>query len=90
MLECHFKSQLGMECPGCGAQRSFFALLEGDLIGSLMFFPALTPLLFTILFLILHLIFKFKRGAKIITVSFAITAIIMLVNFIYKQILFFN
>lgn len=90
MLECHFKSQLGMECPGCGAQRSFLALIEGNLIESLLLFPALIPLIFTVVYTILHIIFNFKKGAKVITLSFAATAIIMLINFIYKQILFFN
>lgn len=90
MLECHFKSQLGMECPGCGAQRSFLALLEGNITDSLFLFPALIPLLFTLMYTVLHLVFNLKKGAKIITLSFALTAILMVGSFLYKQILLFN
>ena len=90
MLECHFKSTLGMECPGCGAQRSFVELTNGNLIDSLTLFPALIPLLFTVAFLILHLIFNIKNGAKVIVFSFSLTALLMLGNFIYKQIVLFN
>lgn len=86
MLDCHFKKLTGSDCPGCGAQRSLVALMDGDFFESLLLFPALIPLLFTLLFLILHLIFKFKHGARVITISFSITALLMLINFIYKLI----
>lgn len=90
MLKCQFKSALGIECPGCGAQRSFVELINGNFTDSIILFPALIPLLFTVVFLILHLILNFKKGSKIIIFSFSLTALLMLGNFIYKQIVLFN
>ncbi len=84
MLECQIKKYIGVECPGCGAQRSFFHLIKGEIIESLMLFPALIPVLFTFLFLGIHLIFKFKNGAKILIYSFATSSGLMVINYIYK------
>ena len=69
---------------GCGLQRSMHLLWKGEFLESILLFPAGIPLLLTFLFLIYHLIFKPKHGAKIITVLFIITAIIMIVSFIFK------
>lgn len=84
MLECHYKKYLGIECPGCGAQRSFVQLIKGELVESFLLFPALIPVMFTFVFLGLHLVFKFKHGAKILVYSFSISAALMVINFIYK------
>ena len=84
MLECHSIKYLGIECPGCGAQRSFIHLFNGEIVESLTLFPALLPIMFTFLFLGIHLVFKLKHGAKILTYSFATSALLMATNFIYK------
>lgn len=86
MLECSFKKHLGFDCMGCGFQRSFLALFEGDFYASILLFPALIPLLLTFLLTILHLIFKFEHGAKWIVYLFAFSASLMLFNFIFKLI----
>lgn len=86
MLDCHFKKLTGSDCPGCGAQRSLVSLIDGNFTESVLLFPALIPLLFTLLYLTLHLIFKFKHGARVIVISFSITASLMLINFIFKLI----
>lgn len=84
MLECSFKKYLGYDCLGCGAQRSFFELMQGNFLESLTLFPALIPLLFTFVFLVLHLVFKFKHGARVLIISFSLSAFIMAFNFILK------
>ena len=84
MLECYYKKYLGQDCPGCGAQRSFIEMTHGNFLESLSIFPALIPLCFTFVFLICHLIFKYKHGAKVLIISFSISGLLMLVNFIYK------
>ena len=73
-----------MDCPGCGMQRSFVELLEGDLYGSFLQFPALIPLLLMIGYLFVHLKFQFKYGAKILMYAFIGNAIIILANYILK------
>jgi hypothetical protein len=84
MLECHWKSTLGIECPGCGFQRSVELLFHGDIWGSIQLFPATIPLFVTLLFTVMHLKFKFRKGAKIIIVLFALSAGLMVLNFCMK------
>lgn len=66
MQSCFYKKYFGIECPGCGMQRSLIQLLRGNFMESLKLFPALIPTIALIVFLILHLVFKFKHGANIL------------------------
>ncbi|HOT89084.1 MAG TPA: DUF2752 domain-containing protein [Bacteroidales bacterium] len=84
MLPCFYKTYLGIECPACGMQRSFVALLKGNITESIQIYPALFPTLFLIVFLVLHLIFKFEKGAFILKISFIFTISIMILHFIIK------
>lgn len=81
MLQCHWKQTLGIECPGCGFQRSVLALFEGNFSESFALFPATIPIMFTVLFLILHLVFKFKYGARVLVISFSTSAATMLIAY---------
>jgi len=45
LLPCPFKYLTGIDCPGCGFQRSIIALIQGDLHKSLTLYPAAIPLL---------------------------------------------
>lgn len=45
LLPCPFKKITGIDCPGCGFQRSLLALLQGNLGQSLHLYPATIPLL---------------------------------------------
>lgn len=84
LLTCPMKASTGIDCPGCGMQRAFIKLLEGDLQGSLQMNPSALPILFMLIFLMLHLKFQFKHGARIITVLFIISSTIIVVNYIVK------
>lgn len=81
---CMYKKLLGIECPGCGMQRSLIALLKGNLWQSLQLFPALIPLLLMFVFLILHLKFQFKNGARILIFWFVINTVIIIVSYMLK------
>ena len=84
MLNCPSKKYLHIECPGCGFQRSFIALLKGDIQNSLHLYPATMPILFMIVFTMLHLKFKFEWGAAVIKYLYAGIAIVIAVFYIYK------
>ena len=58
MLPCAYKSLLGIDCPFCGAQRSFFLLLKGDLAGSWQMYPPLLPVLLCAALFVTHLVNK--------------------------------
>ena len=79
---CFYKKYLGVECPGCGMQRSFIALLKGEIAESFVLFPALLPTVTLILYLVLHLIFKFRTGAAILKNLFIINTIIVVLGYI--------
>lgn len=83
-LVCPVKKYLHFDCPGCGLQRSFAALLKGDILMSFLFHPVTIPLLLFFLFSALHLKFKFNSGNKIIVYSYLFIAAIIVSNYIYK------
>jgi len=83
-IPCMYKKFLGIECPGCGIQTALIELLKGNVLESIRTFPALLPTIFLVFFLILHLIFKFRKGAFVLKISFIATGSIMFVHYIYK------
>lgn len=76
---------IGVDCPGCGMQRSFIELLKGNFIDSFQLYPALLPTIFTLIFTGMHLIFKFKNGASIVKYSFISTIVIVLISYFIKM-----
>lgn len=81
-LPCYYKKIMGIECLGCGMQSAFILLLKGQFIESLQTYPALLPVLFMLVFLALHLVFKFRKGARILKFSFIFTLAVMVINYI--------
>ncbi|GGI28831.1 DUF2752 domain-containing protein [Pedobacter mendelii] len=84
LLTCPFKSHFGIDCPGCGFQRSAIALVKGNFIDSLKFYPATFPLIFLIVFTLIHIKIDFKFGAQFIKILFIGIVVIILINYIYK------
>jgi hypothetical protein len=84
MQPCPYKQQLGVDCPGCGMQRSILELLKGNIVDSFLAYPAMFPLIFLVIFLFLHLKFKFTNGANIIKYLFIFVVIIVVINFVVK------
>ncbi|MES2589374.1 MAG: DUF2752 domain-containing protein [Bacteroidota bacterium] len=84
MITCSWKKTLGIECPGCGFQRSFWKLVQGDFYDSIVLFPATIPLIATLILLLLHLKFKFKHGAYSLVALFSLSVFLILFNFIWK------
>lgn len=84
MMPCFYKQMSGIDCPGCGMQRSFIELLQGNFIASFKMYPALLPVLFTLGLTAAHLYFKFKNGAVFIKYSFIFTISIITISYIIK------
>lgn len=84
MFACPSKKYLGIECMGCGLQRSFVLLLKGELTASVAMYPALIPMLVMFIALILHIRYQFRRGARFLLILFIANTIIILIHFFIK------
>lgn len=84
MLTCPSKKFFYLDCPGCGLQRSAWALFHGEFTASWNLYPPTIFILVTLVFLVLHLLLGFRQGAYILKILFIITVAVMAVNYIYK------
>ena len=84
MIPCFYKKFFGLECPGCGMQRSIIALLRGDFQDCFLLYPPLGLFMALILLLIIHLLFDLKHGAQILKWVFIVNVIVIVLNFIYN------
>lgn len=82
---CMFKSLFGIDCPGCGMTRAFFALIRGDFAESIVYNPALIPFLITITAVLFQLKIKHPKGGVFVMWLFIITSLIAMINFGVKQ-----
>ena len=87
MGTCSFHEHTQLACPGCGLQRALIALLKGELVESILLFPALIPLLVMFSFLGVHLVFKLRHGALALKIMYIANVSIILVDFIIKLII---
>jgi len=86
MMPCFYKQHFGIECPGCGMQRSAIELLKGNLMDSFILFPALIPLLTLLIYTVLHIRFSFQNGTRYILFLFFLSLSCMIVHYIVKLI----
>jgi hypothetical protein len=85
LLKCPFKYLTGIDCPGCGFQRSLIALLKGDLHGSFALYPPTIPLLLFFTYGIADNFFKLDNKKEIVKKTlFIITGLIVLVSYSVK------
>ncbi len=87
MLPCFTKQITGIDCPGCGIQRSIFLLLNGDLWDSFLMYPALLPIIFLVGFLIFDMFVNTKVGETIKLWGTILTIGTVLTSYIIKLIL---
>ena len=86
MLPCFSKQIFGLECPGCGLQRSVALLLKGDLTGSFLMYPGLFPMMALFGFLALNRLVPVRRANGIIAVLAGTTVLTILTHFFIKTI----
>lgn len=86
MIPCMNKKLFGVECLGCGTQRSFWLLVQGDFVGAFKMFPAIYTTILLFAFIGLHFIDKTRNYQRIIIGLAISNAIIMVVSYFYKLI----
>jgi len=84
LLACYWKKEYGIDCIGCGMQRSVIHILKGEFVEAFYIYPAIYTLIAMFGFLLLHLKFNFKQGHKILLGLFIINIVAMLINYILK------
>ena len=84
LLPCVNKKIFGIECLGCGTQRSLVMLFHGDFIGAFQMFPAIYTTILLFSCIALHFIDKSRNYHKAIIGLAIINAVIMVIAYFYK------
>ena len=90
MLPCLNKQLFGIDCPGCGIQRSLVHIVHGEFIAAFNMYPAIYTLLFFGGFIVLNLKMKFKYAQKIILIFAVLNILIIIGSYIIKMISIIN
>ena len=90
MLPCLNKKLFGLDCPGCGMQRSVDLLLHGEFLAAFKMYPAVYPILFLLLFLITSTFVKIKHTQQIKMVLLLLVAGTIIVSYLLKMNNLFN
>jgi hypothetical protein len=85
LLACPFKKMTGVDCPGCGFQRSVLALIEGNFKNSLYLYPATIPLLVTAIYLLLDAKYHFDKRDFVKKILYYLTGSIIIVSYTLKM-----
>ena len=75
-----------MDCPGCGAQRSFVLLIKGDLLAAFHMFPAIYTSVLFALFVGLHFLDKSHNYLKGVLYLGILNSIVIVLAYIHKMI----
>lgn len=84
LIPCPFKYLTGYDCPGCGFQRAFIALIKGDFQESFHLYPPTIPLLLTFM---ISLSANYWLGAKsktLVNTLVMISGSIVVISYMFK------
>lgn len=84
MLPCMNKKLLGIDCMGCGMQRSASLLIQGEFTAAFHMYPAIFTLILLIGFVLLNSFKNYKFAHKIIITLAVINVILIVGNYISK------
>lgn len=84
MLPCLNKKLFGVECMGCGLQRSMALIFKGEFIDAFYMYPAIYSLIILFICIGINIFFKFKHSNKIIGALAIITVTTIIISYIIK------
>lgn len=84
MLPCLNKKFFGLDCMGCGMQRSAVLLAKGEFVDAFNMYPAIYTLLLLFGIIAFNTFKDFKYASKIILILAVLNGIIIVSNFIIK------
>jgi hypothetical protein len=85
MLPCLNKQLFGIDCLGCGAQRAFVLVFQGEFTAAFGMFPAIYPIILLLFFLIINLFFKFKGDWYVKAGLIIVSATTVIAAYLYKM-----
>lgn len=84
MLPCLSKKLFGVDCFGCGIQRSLLLLFNGEFEEAFYMYPAIYTMILFFGFIAISLVDKSRSYHKLIVFLGIITAFIMVFSYFYK------
>ncbi len=84
MLPCLNKKLFGVECMGCGLQRSFSLLLHGEFVAAFKMYPAIYTLILLFITVGFNFFKPFKFSNKLILLLAIINVIIIVGSYTLK------
>lgn len=87
MLPCLNKKLFGVDCMGCGMQRSISLILHGNFVDAFHMYPAIYTLMLLFAVIAVNTFKNFKHANKIIIILAILNAVIIIGNFIMKTFL---
>jgi len=84
MLPCLNKKLFGIECMGCGLQRSISLIFQGKFIDAFYMYPAIYTLILLFGLIVINTFFKVKNFNTIVTVLAIISVSIIVISYIIK------
>lgn len=84
MLPCLNKKLFGLDCMGCGMQRSVVLLAKGEFIEAFNMYPAIYTLILLFSIIGINTFKNFKHSSNIILILAVINGFIIISNFIIK------
>ncbi|WP_235856511.1 DUF2752 domain-containing protein [Flagellimonas oceanensis] len=90
MLPCLNKQLLGIDCPGCGLQRSVDLLLHGEFVAAFQMYPAIYPMLALLAFLVTSSFTTIKYSQYLKMALVVMTAGTIIISYILKMNNLFN
>ncbi|WP_046757639.1 DUF2752 domain-containing protein [Kordia jejudonensis] len=85
MLPCFSKQYLGVDCFGCGIQRSLALISRGEFIEAFKMYPAIYTLILFFIFVGINIFFKFKGSQKLVNILGIANVVIIIISFIVKK-----
>ena len=90
LLPCLNKQLFGMECYGCGGQRSLLLLIHGNFKEAFFMFPAIYSLIILLFFLIFNIFYRFEADFKIKMLLIYVNVAIIVIHYTFKLFHFFT
>lgn len=84
LIPCPLKKLTGIDCPGCGFQRSVIALLHGDVMQSIAYYPATFLLLSILIYVMLNSKFQFTNYHRVKKWLLITSALVIISSYLIK------